>query len=128
MITDQSAATSQNTASGATPFDEILHAETRENQRAETELKAFVQEEEEVTAALEEKKKQAEVQLRDDARTELKAYKTSDLGQILNSAETEAKEEAATLESKAKQNMASTAQSLVSKVTDSDSHLFTQAA
>lgn len=128
MITDQTGATAQNSASGATPFDEILKAETQENQRAEIELKAFVQEEEEVVAALEEKKKQAEVQLRDDARTELKEYKTNSLGQILNAAEGEAKEEAATLESKARQNMASTAQSLVAKVTDSDSHLFTQAA
>lgn len=85
-------------------------------------------EEQEVESSLMEKEKQADTQLREEARNELKAYKTSELGTMLKVAEKDASASTEKMESKARAKMNATADSLVKTMVDPNASLLSLAA
>jgi len=128
MNTDFLASTSGKTGTGTTPFDEIVKKESNEQKRVEKELEAMQKEQQEVELSLSEKEKQADTDFREEAKNELKEYKTSDLSTMLKAAEKDATGGAEKLESGARKKMPKVADSLVKQMTDTHSSLFTHAA
>ncbi|MDD3896270.1 MAG: hypothetical protein PHU04_00275 [Candidatus Peribacteraceae bacterium] len=123
MIAKKSASKSQKiatnpaeTAQGDTPFDQIIATEQREKARVQIEIDAMRKAEEESRQSCAKKEYEAEQELREKAKGDLKKYKEETLSPLLKIAEGEAAETAKHLEALYGQNAEPLAERLVKKL------------
>lgn len=120
MNSGKTATTSQQTASGATPFDQITALEQQESTRVEKEISAMNTEKTESVASLQKKEEESDQKLKEEAKKELKEHSEKELGKILNEAKSDASKECDSLESKTEKLAPSVVSDLVKHAKDPD--------
>lgn len=123
MKATKTATGSQKTGSddrGASPFNQITELEKRENERVEKEISALEKEKQEVMTTCQNKEEEAEHNMRQKAKGELKEFSEKELSQIVDAAKKEAEAEAKKLEEEYKKFEASAAKDLAQKAKDPD--------
>ena len=118
MITDQTAATVQNSGTSTTPFSQIQELEQRENDRVEKEISAMAKEKEEVQKSIAKKEEQAVEELKIDAKKDLKKHSETELSPILMTAKKESETQCQQLESISKGQSTNAVSSIVSLAKD----------
>lgn len=99
MNPTQTAQSTQNSGTAATPFEQIKELERREKERVEKELLAMQREKEEVSVSVAKKEEQASEELKAQAKKELKQYSETELTSIVTEGQKEAEKECSALES-----------------------------
>jgi hypothetical protein len=89
---------SKISASGKTPFDEILLLEEREKARVQKEIEAMQKAEQEMEQTCAKKEAEAEQKLKEAAKAELKEFREKELSTILKDAEVKAAKKCKKLE------------------------------
>ncbi|MFA7681969.1 MAG: hypothetical protein WCX61_02980, partial [Candidatus Peribacteraceae bacterium] len=123
MNTTFSSSKSQKPSSGATPFDQITHLENQENERVKQELDAMTREKVEVEKAVAEKQVQAEEEMKNQARVELKEYSEKELSPVLAKAQKNEQKRSTTLEEEYAKKSPDVIKKLVTMMSESDSSL-----
>lgn len=118
MITDQTAATVQNSGTSTSPFSQIQELEQRENDRVEKEISAMAKEKDDVQTSLIKKGEQAIEDLKDDAKKDLKKHSETELSPILMTAKKESETQCQQLESISKGQSAAAINSIVAQAKD----------
>ena len=93
MNKDISASQSKNSAisaTGTTPFDEILHLEKQEKARVQKEIENMQVIEQDMEQTCSKKESEADQKLKDTAKEELKEFRKNELSKVLKEAESNA--------------------------------------
>jgi len=126
MNKDFSASKSQQTGTatvGSTPFDAIVALEEQEKKRVQKELDAMQEAENTARQTCEKKETEAEQELRDAAKADLKEYKTKELSPILKKGEKDAEAHCKKLEEASAAKADKLAVELAEKLANEDSLL-----